>query len=397
MDRNKEYTCIFGGGAIRGFAYIGAIKALEELDIKIKTVAGSSVGAIFAGLIAVGYTPKEIEEVLMNINFELFKDIPLLITKDMAISKGEIFLNWMRELIEKKFYGENYQKGKNPPVKFSDLNKKLVIITTDLTNFKCKEFSTHKTPDAEVAYAVRISASMPGLMKPVNYNDTVLVDGDLQKSKPLWTLAPELCKEKERILEFRLEGDFNHEKMRTLSFVNTVYSCVTSIATEYLVKMFGKKDKFDCLVINTGSIIIVDFNTSEAKRKNLIEQGYKQTLKYFEDTLKQKKQSLYEHYEKLYLFLLKFRRALKLKKFNVAKDEISMFYLKHFSTVSEYIDKDFVNELENIKNEFLSGYSISLLFRVPSLNNDRKILSDTELYLQEISQHIDDLKKYIEN
>ena len=282
MDRNKEYTCIFGGGAIRGFAYIGAIKALEELDIKIKTVAGSSVGAIFAGLIAVGYTPKEIEEVLMNINFELFKDIPLLITKDMA---------------------------------------------------------------------------KPGV----------------------GTLSNRMLYFQDRLLA----------KTGTLTNVSAVAG--------YIKADSGKKDKFDCLVINTGSIIIVDFNTSEAKRKNLIEQGYKQTLKYFEDTLKLKKQSLYEHYEKLYLFLLKFRRALKLKKFNVAKDEISMFYLKHFSTVSEYIDKDFVNELENIKNEFLSGYSISLLFRVPSLNNDRKILSDTELYLQEISQHIDDLKKYIEN
>ena len=88
--KNLEYTCIFGGGAIRGVAYIGALKAIDELNISIKTLAGSSVGAIFAGLLAVGYTTKEIEEIILKVNYELFKDLQF--GRDLGISKG-FFLN----------------------------------------------------------------------------------------------------------------------------------------------------------------------------------------------------------------------------------------------------------------------------------------------------------------
>ena len=46
MDNNFKYTCLFGGGAIRGVSYIGAVKALEELGIIPDRLAGSSVGSI---------------------------------------------------------------------------------------------------------------------------------------------------------------------------------------------------------------------------------------------------------------------------------------------------------------------------------------------------------------
>ena len=39
----------------------------------------------------------------------------------------------------KKFYGDNYKKGCNKSVTFRDIEKNLIIITTDLANFKCKE------------------------------------------------------------------------------------------------------------------------------------------------------------------------------------------------------------------------------------------------------------------
>ena len=55
MNKNLKYTCLFGGGAIRGVSYIGAIKAMEELGICIDTFGGSSVGSIIAALLAVGY------------------------------------------------------------------------------------------------------------------------------------------------------------------------------------------------------------------------------------------------------------------------------------------------------------------------------------------------------
>ena len=61
VNKPLKYTVIFGGGAIRGVAYLGALKALNEFDIEIGTLAGSSVGAVFAGLLAVGYKNDELK------------------------------------------------------------------------------------------------------------------------------------------------------------------------------------------------------------------------------------------------------------------------------------------------------------------------------------------------
>ena len=55
MKSSLKYNCIFGGGGIRGMAYIGVIKALKEFNIEIESIAGSSVGSVFAFLYALGY------------------------------------------------------------------------------------------------------------------------------------------------------------------------------------------------------------------------------------------------------------------------------------------------------------------------------------------------------
>ena len=99
MTNKGSYTCIFGGGAVRGIAYVGALQALDELNINIDILAGSSVGSIVAALVAVGYSPDEINDIFMQVNFELFRDIHFGINKDFAISKGNVFTDWVRDLI----------------------------------------------------------------------------------------------------------------------------------------------------------------------------------------------------------------------------------------------------------------------------------------------------------
>ena len=199
MVNNLKYTCLFGGGAIRGLAYVGAIRAMEELDVEFDIIGGSSVGSIIATLLACGYKSYELESLFLKVNFELFKDIHFGFGKPFALSKGEIFEDWLNELISKNLNKKN--------ITFADLDKELVIITTDINNFSTKEFSKIKTPDFEIAKAIRISSSMPGLMPPYEYEGACLVDGDLQKASPMWELSETLKNTQSRIMEFRLEGD----------------------------------------------------------------------------------------------------------------------------------------------------------------------------------------------
>lgn len=393
-NTSLKYTCLFGGGAIRGAAYAGAVKALEELCITPDNVGGSSVGSIVAALMAVGYNADEMKEIFLDVNFDLFRDFQFGLGPKFALSKGEVFLEWIRDLIEQKFYGTDYDKGKNKAVTFRDLKKNLYIITTDLSNFECKEFSKFETPDFEIATAVRISCGMPGLMKPLEYNNTLLVDGDLQKSVPMWKLSKNLMSEDERILEFRLEGDYEGSDKNALDYVNTIYSCITSIATSFIVDSYGKKDKYDYIVINTGDVIVVDFNYPKEKRQDLVDSGYKQTMEYFTKTLPHKKETLLDSYYMLNKNLKKVAKFIENKKIVKAKHALSDIFV-FLCDMQDYIDGNVTNAIREFNRQFCHNLRYPALFGKVRLLDENTIKNNLKVIIDLISDRIYELESYL--
>lgn len=394
MDNNFKYTCLFGGGAIRGVSYIGAVKALEELGIIPDKLAGSSVGSIFAALLAVGYNAEELKDIFIKVNFELFKDISIGLGPLFAISKGEVFLEWVRELIEKKYYGENYKKGVNPAVTFKDIKKNLVVITTNLSNFECKEFSRFDTPDYEIASAVRISCCMPGLMKPIEYNKTLLVDGDLQKSWPMWKLSKHLLNDDERILEFRLEGNYESNDISGINYANAVYSCMTAISTSFITNIYGNKDKFDYIVLNTGDIVVVDFNINEAKRNDLINSGYNQTISYFKDFLIEKKSKIRHNYSIIQAHITKIQKYIKSNNIQKAKNQMGELFMD-LPELSEIIDLTDYNEIKNFRDMFLKNLKYPALFGKVTLSNIKLIDTELNKINNKISKKLEEFDSYL--
>ncbi len=356
MTNPLKYTCLFGGGAIRGLAYVGAIRAMEEIGIEYDIIGGSSVGSIIAALVAVGYKSYEIENFFMKVNFDLFKDIHFGIGKPFALSKGEIFMDWLNELLKNKVEGA---LGKR--ILFRDINKKLIVITTDLKHFAPQEFSKKETPDFEVAQAVKISSSMPGLMAPFVYEDKELVDGDLQKASPMWKLSEQLNSSEDRILEYRLEGDYNKDEKNPISFINTIYSCVTDAATKFVTEVYGQNDRYDCITINTGDVFFADFNLDKDSRRKLINLGYEQTMKYFTEFLPSKKEKLISVYSKISKFLKNAKKGLKSK--NV--EETQWWFGDIFTLLcenKEIVDPFIYSQIVDLKNEISNNISNFLFF-----------------------------------
>lgn len=389
MTNPLKYTCLFGGGAIRGMAYIGTIRALEELGIEYDIIGGSSVGSIMAALVACGYKSYELENLFMKVNFDLFKDIHLGFGKPFAISKGEIFLDWLNELISKKInvHGNN--------ATFKDIEQKLVIITTDLTKFKSQEFSNIATPDFEVAQAIKISSSMPGLMAPYEYNDSFLVDGDLQKASPMWRLSKNLNNSESRILEFRLEGDYNKDETNAISFINTIYSCVTDVATGFVTELYGKNDRFDCIRINTGDVFFADFNLNKEARRNLINIGYEQTMSYFKEFLPEKKRKILEVYELISTYLKKAQKGLRTN--NV--EEVQWWFGDIFTVLcenKEIVDPIIYEKIVQLKNSLNNATSTILFFHTCFKGAKHLEVQMKEVILS-LDMRIADLKLYIQN
>ena len=389
-----RYTILFGGGAIRGVAYCGSLKAMEEVGVEYTTLAGSSVGSVIAGLVAVGYNADEVKDIMLEVNYELFRDIQIAIGPQFALSKGEVFLDWLRELIEKKYYGDKYQKGKHKAVTFSDLEKNLVIITTDLSNFECKEFSKYETPDFEVAKAIRISCGMPGLMKPIEYNNRTLIDGDLQKSAPMWSLSQNLQPEDERIMELRLEGNFQGNDKNAVEFINAIYSYATRTGTKFLRDLYGKRDKYDYVVIDTGDLNIVDFNLAEERRIQLVNSGYEQTMAYFKETLKEKKQMLIEIYNKIYAYLENCNNSIQKYNYDNAKDILGELYINLCENV-ELINPTDKALLKDFTNIFMQNIKNPVLFGKAKLDNSKLVIGKLTLCMQHMQEAIQEYKEYI--
>lgn len=394
MTDKGSYTCIFGGGAVRGIAYVGALQALDELNLNIDILAGSSVGSIVAALVAVGYSPDEINDIFMQVNFELFRDIHFGINKDFAISKGNVFTDWVRDLIEKKFYGLDYKKGENNPVLFRDIKKQLVLITTDLNTFKPYEFSTFETPDYEIAEAVRASCSMPGLMVPVEFNNKKLVDGDLMKGIPLWKLSKNLNIPKNRIIEFRLEGDNVGSNNNPFEFLNSIYSCMTSVSTDFIMENFGDNDKYDYVKITTGDLIVIDFNISQKSRNKLVEMGYNDSLRYITRDFKSKKIKIIEIYSKLINHLNALNKSLNADNVIESTENLKDMFL-FLSDKKKYVDVDVFDSLITLKNDIQNDPLKRGWFKQIRFKNKLLLVNSCDILTKIIKIKLNELENFV--
>ena len=167
---------ILEGGGIRGLAYPGAIKVLEEKNIikDVERVAGSSAGAITALMVGLGYNSFEMDSVLQLLKLQKFNDGKNIfgkihrLKKEYGIFKGEKFEKWLSDLVK-------YKTG-NANTTFSDLHqlhqnnntfKDIYCTGTNVTKQRLQIFSWEQTPSMQLKTAIHISGCIPVYYKPV--------------------------------------------------------------------------------------------------------------------------------------------------------------------------------------------------------------------------------------
>ncbi|XP_048777040.2 uncharacterized protein LOC125681141 [Ostrea edulis] len=193
VDQFPFENIVFEGGGAKGVVYPGALLALEELGLmaKIKRFAGTSVGSMTACMAALGYSSQEIRKV-MEKDFRTFFDARL--GRLSLLPNLLRYFGWQPMNTLYEFVGELVEKKLgNKDATFSDLYKKtgkeLCIVVTNVNNMEEEYFHPKTTPDVPIRMAVRMSASLPGLMQPVHYTtsgtDNIYVDGGLLANYPI--------------------------------------------------------------------------------------------------------------------------------------------------------------------------------------------------------------------
>ena len=202
------------GGGIRGIAHAGALKALEENNIKVEAIGGTSAGSIVATLYAMGYKPyyiyvlfKKYAQDIINIgNASLLNGFGnLLKSKKVGFSglnDGTMLEKMINELAIKK------------QIKvIGDIKMPLVISTVDIAEAK-EYIITNCAPrndifdefitEIEVGKAVRASSSFPAFFCPCEYKKHIFMDGGVLDNVPVLPLKQVYDK---KIIAVNFEAD----------------------------------------------------------------------------------------------------------------------------------------------------------------------------------------------
>ena len=154
------------GGGARGFAHLGALKALEEHNIYPDLIAGVSAGSIVGTLYCMGYRPHEILDMFAQEHFKDFADI--------TVPKISLFTTkGFKDFLDRRVGSRT----------FDDMKIPLRIIATDFDNGVSKIFT-----EGHVGDCVYASCSIPIFFPPVEINGINYVDGGILRNFPVYPI-----------------------------------------------------------------------------------------------------------------------------------------------------------------------------------------------------------------
>lgn len=187
------------GGGLKGVAHIGAIKALEELGIKIDYISGTSSGSLMAAMYACGYD-FETMKALINMHYKEISKIekkPIIKTIGNYVFRRGINLEGLSngEKIEKLVDRLAKEKGIQ---NIKDVKIPLATVTCDTITmkecicisgkYKFKNDDIDYISDISIGKAVRASMSFPGIYTTCNFGKYNFIDGGTKNNLPVEVL-----------------------------------------------------------------------------------------------------------------------------------------------------------------------------------------------------------------
>lgn len=287
-SQNIKYL-VFKGGGVLGIAYAGAIKVLEKEGLlkNIKGTAGTSAGSIVSALVSFNHSADEISAIIKATNFKDFEDKRnyIRIVRKYGLYKGQFFLTWMKNIIQKKTGKGDITFGEMASGKYGEF-KKLKVYATHLDTMNLTEFSAKETPDVIVAEAIRASMSIPLFFKAWRFpsgipDSSLYVDGGAIYNYPI-NAYDDLSK----TLGFFLKSSKKIKPLkynRFSKYVSRVFRTVLKAQTIDFMESQTQVD--DTVFISNLGISATDFGLDDDDKTNLFNEGEKETTKYLKKNI----------------------------------------------------------------------------------------------------------------
>jgi NTE family protein len=190
---------VLSGGGASGLCHVGVLKALEDNNIPVDYIAGTSIGGLIGAYYATGYSPGEIEKIVKTYFFQSITRGDLPVRYEYMLKKRQDFAAW---LTLKYNFRDNYLKNlptnviNSVPIdyylmetfsgisnevngNFDSLFVPFRCVAADVESKKTVVFSSGDLPSA-----VRASMSYPFYLRPISIDDKLLFDGGLYNNFP---------------------------------------------------------------------------------------------------------------------------------------------------------------------------------------------------------------------
>jgi NTE family protein len=266
-QRPKVGLVLSGGGA-KGFAYIGLLQSIQKAGLHIDYIGGTSMGAIVAGLYAVGYSPESMLRLVKEQDWDnLLLDKPerkflayeekeysenYVVTLDLK-KKGIVMKSSVIEGQEINLLLNHYFNPAYRTTNFYHLPIPYLCIGTDILSGKA-EVLTH----GNLAMAVRSSMSIPVYFAPTYFNGKYLVDGGVINNFPVTEV-------KKMGAQIIIGGDVQYGLEDSIKNLNTIPKVMDQISSFYRQKAnqiaYKNTDYYIHYKMNYG---LMDFNQSDS-------------------------------------------------------------------------------------------------------------------------------------
>lgn len=278
-ERPKIGVALSGGGA-RGGAHIGVLKAIEEAQIPIDCIAGTSMGSAVAGMYAAGYSIDEIDKSFRELNWSVGfsdrtpraelsyrrkqDDAGFLVDFDVGIRNGELALprgvlmgqslnTQLKFLTSRARHIRDFDKL---PIPFR-------AIAADLTTGEAVVLK-----DGSLADALHASAAIPGIYEPVEINGRLLIDGGVAQNLPVEAVR-RLCADIVIAVDISTPMRKKDELNSLVDVLDQLSNMLTRRNTEASIATLRSPD----VLISPN---LEEFNSTDFLRmSDIIAQGYK--------------------------------------------------------------------------------------------------------------------------
>lgn len=282
---------VFSGGGMKGYALVGAYQVLEEKGFSFERTAGTSAGSIIASFIIAGYSGKEMEEIMMEMDTTILLDerigskLPLakwlLLYWKLGLYKGDKLEEWIAEKLAQKgiFTFKDIPHHSFRIIASDVTNGVIMVLPDDLPKYHIDSNSF------SVAKAVRMSCSIPYFFEPVKMNQrkpyTYVVDGGVLSNFPMWLFDKDNVIKTRPVIGVKLSENKDELPPRKIDNAIEMFGALfETMKDAHDNRYISRKHEKNIIFIPTKNVSATEFDLSLQKKRELIALG-RQSAKAF--------------------------------------------------------------------------------------------------------------------